>query len=259
MLDGPAAARLFTIKISGGAAEVTPALPMFIRTSAWWRTEPPANSDERFIIGENHSAVWAAAALSSATVINRPGPSGWFEHLTPAAMRPFVDEAFAPSLAEVYASGPEHAMHGVAERTVAEHGVAEVAGDSDGTPTATAIKPARVLWGKNVERAAGPVAELSPRVPLRARMIDPQALYEVVTVVGERAFTATSDKRAFDLGLAERSVLLAQRAGVHFATITWSVQDDTAEPARVNASPRDGDLRFAWTEAEQALCEDLLA
>ena len=243
-LDGPAAARLFTVKVDGGAAEVTPALPMFVRNSAWWRSNPPTTADERFIVGENYSMVWAVAALCPATVINRPSRRGWADHFTPGTIAPLLDGEVPHGLAEVYASSP----------TVVGIG-AKQAGDLPSPGPVAAGLP----WGKNVDQATGPVGDLAQGTPLRARLVDPDALYEVATVVGERAFLSTNDPRSKELHLARRSAQLAARAGLHFATVTWAVHNDQAEPVRLNSDVRESEARFVWPEVENALYEDLVA
>ena len=238
-LDGPAAARLFTIRVADGCTQVTPPLPMFVRHSAWWRSSVPSTPDERFVVGENYSAVWAASALSPAPVINRPGSGGWLNHLTAGTIRPLL------------AATPPEVSHAVAGKPVEVHasGPAQVRLELAG----------RLAWAKNVDRRSGPVGDLAARVPLRARPIDEYAMYELITVVGGRAFSATTDKRTDELGLAERSVELARLAGLHFVTVTWSVDEQGAEPVRLDADARDSDLRYTWDEVENAICEDLVA
>lgn len=231
LVDGPAAARLFTIRVSGRDCAVTPQIPMFIRQSAWWSDLPRATPDERFAVSESYSALWSVAALSSAPVINRPDPGGWISHLTAGTIRPFVPAGSVEGMAEVFASGPRHAA-------------------TDGSD--------QVLWGKNVDQQTGPVASLRDGIPLRARPVDPDEAYEVITVVGGRAFSATNDSRCSEFALQDRSVQLARQACVHFATVTWSVGAD-AVPVRLNANAHESELRYAWREVEDALCADLIA
>jgi hypothetical protein len=103
------------------------------------------------------------------------------------------------------------------------------------------------------------VGDLAPGTPLRSRLIDPDALYEVVTVVGDRAYASTTDQRSQELHLEERSIQLTARAGLHFAAVTWAVHDDQAEAVRLNSDVRESETRFAWAEVENALCRDLVA
>jgi hypothetical protein len=241
-LDGPAAARMFTIRVDNAATEVIPALPIFVRHSAWWFSWESANLDERFSSGENYSAVWAAASLSPTRVINRPGSSGWLRHLTSGGIRPLLGSESKNEFVELYASAPTRVLP---DRPRAE--------DDESTS-----RSGLILWGKNAEGHSGAVRDLKPDVPLRARNVDVNASYEVVTVVGGRAFSATADVRTAELGLRERSIELAQTAGVHFAAITWTVEEGAAVPVRLNADVTDSDLCYAWDEIENALCEDLV-
>ena len=114
------------------------------------------------------------------------------------------------------------------------------------------------IWGEDCEFQVGPIAELKPGEPLRARRLNPTALYEIVTVVGDRAFSATSDPRSAELGLTARSAALCQRVDTHFATIIWAIDEQGATPVRFNPSPEEAELRYAWREVSQALCADLV-
>jgi hypothetical protein len=83
------------------------------------------------------------------------------------------------------------------------------------------------------------------------------ALYEIVTVVGRRAFPATRDTRTTELRLIERSLAITQQINVHFATITWAIDPQAATPARLNPAPEESEVRYAGGEVADALCEDL--
>jgi len=233
LIDGAEAARMFTIRVDGASASVTPSCPMFMRRSAWWRDAEPASDDERFLTMECYSTVWAAAALTDAPVVNRPGVRGWPGRLTAATIEHVAGDG-THGVVEVHASGPERA-------TI-----------SNGNGSA------RVPWGKNVQRGTGAVERLPAGVPLRARAVDPNEAYEIVTVVGTRAFTATNDALSASLDLCARSIELAQRAELLFATVAWAVHGGEAEPVRIDANAKDKDLRFAWPEIADALCEELL-
>lgn len=234
LLDGPSASRLFTIRVSGRGLEVTPELPLLIRPSAWWTELPRTEPDERFAVAESYSALWSVAALSPRPVINRPNGGGWPSDLTAGTIRPLATAGPGQELAEVCASSPAHAA----------------IGDPD---------PAGLmLWGKNAEHLTGPVSSLPEGIPLRARPVDPAASYEIITVVGDRAISATADPRTLQLELPERSVQIARQAGLHFAAVTWSVGAE-AIPVRLSAHPTEAELRYSWAEVEDALCTDLIA
>jgi hypothetical protein len=246
-LDGPSAARLFTIHMCGGVAEVTPAMPMFIRQSAWWRPRQPRDADERFHLGECYSMLWSAAALSTAPVINRPGRMSWPQRLTTGGLAPhFSESPQAPP--EIHSSSPEWTTTDASRAQDAE------------TPATTSAAGANLsLWGRNTNNDTGPVDDLPKDVPLRARLLDPAASYEIVTVVGERAFSATVDPRTTEHQLLERSTELVRRAGAYFATVTWAVTGTAVQAVRLDPNPGEGHLRFAWAAVEDALCEDLVA
>jgi hypothetical protein len=226
-LEGPSAARIFTLRGLPRASVVSPNLPMFIRPSAWMHTRSAKNSDEHFLREEAYATFWAAAALSSALVINRPTSSGPAGQFTSTRITAALGMATVPG-PEVHASGPEMIND-----------------------------PTNETWGENVHFQSGPVALLPPEVPLRARKVHQDALYEIVTVVGSRAFPATMDPRTTELRLASRSVSIAQKFKLHFATITWSIDRAGATPVRLNATPEEAELQYTWNETVNALCEDL--
>lgn len=114
------------------------------------------------------------------------------------------------------------------------------------------------MWGEDANYISAPLGKLQTRVPVRARRVSPGALYEIITVVGKRAFSATNDPRTAEFDLVGRSLALAPQAEVHFATITWAIDDAGATPVRLNTDPEETELRYAWNEVADALCEDLI-
>jgi hypothetical protein len=226
--DGPSAARLFTLRVAAGTRKVTPSSPMFVRASAWWHEPRSESSDERFLRAEAYATFWAAAALSPAPVINRPGRDGSVGRMTSGALAALSGSPPGASRPESYVSGPE------------------VLGDA-----------AEAMWGEDLEFRVAPVAQFRRGTPLRARELNPGALYEIVTVVGERGFSATQDPRSVELHLEERSAAITRRAAVHFATITWAVDDTGATPVRLNSAPEEFELRYHWNDVADTLCEDL--
>lgn len=243
LLDGEAAAALFTIRVGGGSVEITPSLPMFIRSSGWWRSAAPETHNEQFMVAESYSMVWAVAALSSGPVINRPARGGWVDRVTGGALQAAVEGNGHHGVAEVHASKPKYVGLSAGED---EHGGER--GRSEG-----------VAWGRSASFVAGPVSELAPEVPLRARLIDPRERYERVFVVGDRAFPAVSAADRSTLELRGRSVKLAREMGVHFASVTWAIVDGRTEPVRLNANPSERSMRGVWRDVTNALCEDLLS
>lgn len=227
-LDGPGAARLFTIRVTAAGNQVVPDLPMFVRPVLWWDGEAEATPDARFLRSECFATFWAAAALCGRPVINRPTPEGPVYRLTAGSLRTHV-----AGRSEIHASGPEQ----ITEQD-----------DDNGA-----------FWGENADYRVGPLATLPADVPVRVRRVDVGVGYEIVTVVGALAFPATTDARSASHDLAARSVELARQFGVQFATVTWAVTDDIAEAVRLNPTPDESELRYRWADVLDALCRALLA
>jgi hypothetical protein len=227
-LDGPAAARLFTIRVTDAGGQVVPDLPMFVRPVPWWDGDTEADPDARFLRNECFATFWAAAALSGRPVINRPTPGGPVYRLTAASLG-----SHAAGRGEIHASGPE-----------------QIADDDDDVAA---------FWGENAEYRVGALATLPADTPVRARRVDAEAGYEIVTVVGRQALPATTDARSAVHDLAARSIGLAHQFGVQFATVTWAVTEDMAEAVRLNPTPYESELRYRWADVLDALCRELLA
>lgn len=236
-MDGPSAARAFTIRLKSGVPEVSPEMPMFLRSSAWWHAENRDTVDGTFLAQEAYGTLWAASSLSSAVVVNRPYRTihsetlgmGTIQHLLATAGR---DTAHTTGRrpAEVRASSPLHVR----------------LDDSR-----------RLVWGRNADGVSAPVPDLPPEVPLRAREVDVDEAYEIITVVGDRAFTATSDERTNELDLQVRSIELVALAHFRFATVWWAVNDREALAVRLDPYPAETCLRYSWAGVEAALCEEL--
>jgi len=200
---------------------------MFVRSSAWWYDFASADADERFLRAEAYANFWAATALSNAIVINRTGAGGGVGRMTAGALAAAMGALEAAC--DIHASGPE------------------VIENEDGA----------AIWGEDLEFRVGSITGLRRGEPLRARKLNPAALFEIVTVVGDRAFAATTDPRSVVLDLTARSSALCRRLEVHFASITWTIDQQGAVPIRLNPAPEEAELRYAWREISQALCEDL--
>jgi hypothetical protein len=226
-LDGPSAARLFTIRVRDDGVRVEPSPAMFVRASAWWYDRASADADEQFLRAEAYATFWAATALSKAAVINRIPAGGGIGRMTAGALAALLPTRNAAS--DIYASGPEF--------------IVENGDDS--------------MWGEDLEFRVGAITELRRGEPLRARRINPAAPYEIVTVVGDRAFSATTDPRTAQLGLLDRSLVLCRRLRLHFAAVTWAVEEQGATAIRLSPAPEEAELRYSWREVSQALCEDL--
>lgn len=224
-VDGPTAARLFTIQSTASGEEVAPDVPMFVRPAPWWSGGAEITPDARFLGSECFATFWAAATLSRSPVINRPTLDGSVYRLTAGTLA-----AYSVGRGEIHASGPEQIE------------------EKDGA-----------FWAETADFRVGVLAALPADAPVRARRVDVGAGYEIVTVVGGEAFPATTDPRSVAHDLGTRSIALARQFHVHFASVTWSVTDDTAEAVRLNANPDKSDLRYRWADVLDALCRNLLA
>ena len=231
LLDGPAAARLFTIRVQPHRTLVEPTAAMFVRSSAWWYDFAAADADERFLRAEAYAAFWAATALSEAVVINRIAADGSVWRMTAGTLAAAGVQRDTAS--DIHASGPE---------------IFETENNDDHSSA---------LWGEDLEYRAAPIGELRRSEPLRARQLNPAALYEIVAVVGDRGFAATSDPRSAELAVIDRSIELCRGAGLHFATVSWAIDDSSAMPVRLNPAPEESELRYAWRDISRALCEEL--
>jgi hypothetical protein len=228
-LDGPSAARIFTIRVQSDSTIVAPSVPMFIRASAWWSDVAPETPDDRFLRAEEYATFWAAAALCDAPVVNRPGRHGGVGRMTWGAIARAQNLRPERERCEIFASGPEMVTH---------------------------LDDA--MWAEDPNYVSAPIGSLQARLPVRARKISADALYEIITVVGQRAFSATTDPSTVRLDLINRSLTLARQVDVHFATVTWAIDDGGATAVRLNDAPDEAELRYSWSEVVEALCLDLM-
>lgn len=223
-LDGPTAALQFTVEMTGSTVAVDPVVPMFIRPSAWWACVPPSDVDAVFLRSEQYGTLWAAAALTAAPVLNRPRRRSASERWTAAAIAA-IDPAGDARIEEVYASASGEVPRG---------------SEPD-------------WWAEDAKYRVTPLAEAADGWPVRARRINPDALYEVVTVVGDAGFAATRDPATNRYGLVERSVALVHRAGFGFAAVTWAIDDAGPLPVQLNAAPEEHEVMYAWDGIGAAL------
>jgi len=228
LLDGPSAARLFTIRVGEGGAHVSPDIPLFIRASAWPRQEG-ASEDERFLRREAYATFWAAAALCKSPVINRPAGRSSMARLTISAIASRMGLRPGDKHSELYVSKPAMALG--------------------------RLDPP--IWGEDIDFRTSEISALRPDVPARLRTVDVDARYEIVSIVGTRAFAATDDPRTRRGGLPARSRKMAAHFGLHFASVTWMVNADTATPLRVSGEPSMAELRTCRDAVLEGLCEDL--
>jgi hypothetical protein len=228
ILDGPSAARLFTIRVDDDGAHVFPDVPLFIRASAW-SDDKATSEDERFLRAEAFATLWAAAALCKSPVINRPTPAGSVGRLTISAIASRMGACTGSAYRELHVSDPAIALG--------------------------KINPP--IWGEDIDFRTRELSALRANVPARVRSVTLDAGYETISIVGARAFAATNDPRTRRAGLLARCIEIVARFDLHFATVTWMVGDDGAVPVRLNAEPSAAELRTCLDAVLEGLCQDL--
>lgn len=227
LLNHDQAARLFTLSNGPDGAQVEPDVPMVLRP----RAPPPAKAtaDETFLRGEAWATLWAAAALATSPVLNRPGAFG-------AEGRWSVSGAIIDRRA--------HAPGG-AELHLAARGGAKPPDSRPWAIEATG-RPAR-RWRGPVTGALG-----------RARPILEDERYERVIVLDDKAWrSSTVDLAA--LTLETRSIAAAAQLGLAFAAVTWGVGTDhaVARLARIDPYPSLEQLWPVWSDVAPALMSRL--
>ncbi|QEX20733.1 hypothetical protein FRZ61_06520 [Hypericibacter adhaerens] len=222
------AGRMFTIVGEADATRVEPDLPMLLRP-----TSPPIpnrDAGARFLSGESHAALWAAAALARSPVLNRPTlqgfEAGWCYSAAITERR--ARAAMAP---ELYA------------RDEAD------AGPPD--DRSWAVEDVRGRARRWVRPDTGDA-------PYRARPVIEDEAYERVVVVNRQAWRSTlAALDGFDL--EGRSIAIAGELGLGFAVVTWGLDPRLAQArlARIDPYPRVDQLLPVWQEAAPALIEAL--
>lgn len=224
LLNHDQAARLFTIAGGPDNVRVEPDIPMMLRPRA-----PPAaplTSDERFLRGEAWATLWAAAALATSPVINRPGAFGPEGRWSPSGA---IVEARA-------AAPPTPELHLAERRRGAPPDARPWAIEPSGQPARRWLKAGGV-------RALG-----------RARPLLKDERYERVIVLGEQAWKSSTVDLS-PLNLEARSIEAARGLELTFATVIWGVGagHDAARLARVDPYPSLEQLWPVWTDVAPAL------
>jgi hypothetical protein len=228
MFDGiTASVQRLAIATSQDVCRVLPDVPMLLRLPP--HPVPLLDGDEAFHRGERMAMLWAAAALSRSPVINRPGAGGFAGRCSPSAALTEIRAGVFAGRQEVFSRVPP-----------------PPAGDPGGrlwclqdTGTyATACWP-------HVPVGAG---------PYRARQVEADEEYELVTVVGERAWRASTVPLE-SLALEARSVALVAALELTFAVVTWGISRQRAGGvmARVNPFPTWEQVWHVWPDVASAL------
>lgn len=219
ILDVFDAAQLFTVTVRDGVVRVDPEIPLFLRFPPL--PVPRLSFDAEFHYSECLAQLLAAAALTSAPVINRPAPCSVAGLASPSA-----------ALTELRAGEP----HGGVELFTSRFPVPGApAGEQFWVEDLGTLRTSR--WPERPSGAG----------PYRARWSDSDPAFEMVVVLGDHAWRCTTVDLDH-LGLEQRSAAVAQALGLTLAAIVWRVSSDLMQAHLVNVEPFPGleQLRMAW-------------
>ena len=222
-----AASRL-TIARAGCRATVRPHVPLLLRYAEMPWQSPTA--EQRFHFSEMWSLVWAAAAITSATVINRPGSQGLIAAVSPSSAVLRRRAHVRSDECEVFAShepkprGPSHEWW---------------------------LQPLRP--GSPTEPGDGSEATS----PVRAGHIPEELVARSVTVVGGAVFPASDQSASRDGRLHRLSREVCSALGLLFASVTWGVTPtgEAVRLGRVSPCPTLEDVGPAWPEIARSLLD----
>jgi hypothetical protein len=216
------------VATSCDSCRVDPDVPMLLRLPP-----PPATllpPDEAFHRGERLAMLWAAAALCRSPVINRPGTGGFSGRCSPSAALTEIRAGVFAGRTEVFSRVP---------------------------PPPAGMDATGGIWC--LQDTVTHSTTCWPDVPVgigpyRARPVDPDEAYELVTVVGESAWRASTVPLE-SLALEARSIALVAALELTFAVVTWAVSRQGARgvPARVNPFPTLEQVRHVWPEVASTL------
>jgi hypothetical protein len=224
-------ARIFSISTNGPEVSVEPCVPLFLRPQL--PVQVAQDFDAGFLRSECFATLWAAAALSSAPVINRPG----FFGLGGRA-------AVSAAITELRGGLPIQRV--------------EVFSDSLPEPPGDVDVPWFTQSLQTLRTAAWPT-EPEGGGPYRARSVAANPAYEVVVVLYEEAWRCTLAPLD-GLQLERRSVELIEHLHLSFGTVIWNVREDLSEAsvARVDPFPSMDQVQFVWPALGPALLRALL-
>lgn len=226
------ASRVFTVELASSGAHVEPRVPIFLR---------PANAGslhdevERFAWNEAFAAVWSAAALTPATVINRPNVYGWGSQC-----------AFSAALTDFRLGepirAPEYFWSGLnqdnpADRADQDRQSLEVMGiaPASGHGEATTLEDSRAKLYHQDLSSWQTLEALKPGRSIRSRMLPPCKGWEQVIVVGDQGWRVTDADLPGDR-LEAVSIARAQALDLAFVTVSWAIPQE-GDPILVRTNP----------------------
>ncbi|MBW4618394.1 MAG: hypothetical protein KME17_03280 [Cyanosarcina radialis HA8281-LM2] len=250
VLDVSAAARLFSIRIDRGIAEITPQISILFRIPA--PSLQRTSFDDSFQYGECLATLWAAATLNPATVINRPTNYSLWGRTSPS---------FTLTKMRAGLTSPHPALAGTPLPNLGEgQGVradqAEVFSLRAPSPPAALVSQQWYVQDAITYQTAAWPEIPEGEGPYRARCADPNLAYEIVIVLGDRAWRSTAVSLEH-LELEPQSISLLKRLDLTFGAVTWGISPDlqTATLARVDPFPTMEQVQFVWPVLAPALLE----
>jgi hypothetical protein len=190
-------------------------------------------------------SLWAAAALSKSTVINRPGVDGFMGRLSHSAALTELRAGCGGAL-EVFAKSAPPPPEDRKQETVPLllEGMEQRWYIQDLGTYRTAAWP-------HMPEGVG---------PYRARWASTEPAYEVVAVLGSNAWRCTIVPLDH-LELEQKSIFLLKQLKLVFGTVIWSISQDlkSATLARVNSFPTMGQVQFVWTSLGPALLKEFFS
>lgn len=231
ILDVFEAGQLFSVSIDSGCAVVTPDLPMLLRMSS--PSAMRTDFDTSFQYGECLATLWAAAALSKSTVLNRPTPSSFWGRSSNSSVLTKLRAGLSEEEIEVFS------LHPTAPPTELANQQWYVQDLTTYTTTA---------W-PNIPEGEG---------PYRAYYSDPDPAYEMVVVLGDQAWRCTTALLEH-LELEQKSISIIKKLELTFGVVIWSISPDFENAAlfRVNPFPSMQQVQFVWPALAPALLEAL--
>lgn len=226
------ASRILTTFVSRGRSQVAPQVPMFLRP--FEISQERSNRECAFAIDEALAALYSAAALTRATVINRPTNNGY---LSPVFLSSVVTElrlGIPVENKEIFARHVHRPalFDNTLTYSVRDEHIGSVA---DGSLPVTTAGPFRT----RIERAYDRL--------------------EAFIVLGSDSW-ACSDASAQHSDLANDSVRCIARSGLVFGTVFWAVRDNpyNARFAGLDPFPHWDYMRFVWARLGPCLVEYLI-
>ncbi len=229
VLDVFDAAQLFTVSVRDGVAKVDPEVPLFLRLPS----PPPLRTgfDAEFQFNECLAQLWAAAALTSAPVINRPSPQALGSRVSHSAALTGLRAGLDGGAVEIFSSRPSEPPEPPEPPSLSASG-----GDQ--------------WWVQDASTHLTSPWPLPPgdrTGPFRARWSDADPVFEAVVVLAGQAWRCTTADLDH-LRLEERSDAVASSLDVTLAAVIWRLAPDLSSAWLVNVEPYPAleQLRMVW-------------